>query len=90
MLNVMFDESTISRTQVLLWYKLFKIGREDVHDDAHPVRASMSTTDENIEAVTKIILDNRGNTIRKVADNVVTSFGSFQTILTDVLGMKLC
>ena len=90
MLNVTFGESTISRTQVLLWYKLFKEGREDVHDDAYPVRASSSATAENIEAVMKMILDNRGNTIRKVADNVVISFGSFQTIFTDVLGMKRC
>ena len=33
----------------------------------------------------KIICDNRPITIREVADDVRVSFGSFQTIFTDVL-----
>ena len=33
-LTVAFGESTISRTQVQLWYNRFKKGREDVNDDA--------------------------------------------------------
>ena len=32
---------------------------EDVNDDDRPGRPSMSTTDENIEAVKKMILDIR-------------------------------
>ena len=54
-----FVESTISRTQVQLRYNQFKEDREDVYDDARSSRPSTSTTDENIEAVKKIILDNR-------------------------------
>ena len=53
-LTVAFDESTTSRTQVQLWYNLFKEGREDVNKDARP-----NPTDENIEEVRKISLDNR-------------------------------
>ena len=51
-----------------------KKGREDVSDDARPGSPSTSTTDENIEAVKKIILDNRGITIREVADDIIISF----------------
>ena len=58
-------------------------GREDVNDDACPGRLSTSTTDENIEAVKKTILDNHRITIREVADDVNISFGSCQAILTD-------
>ena len=36
MLTVLFGKSTISRTQVQLWYNRFKKGREDVNDDVHP------------------------------------------------------
>ena len=36
----------------------------------------------------KMILDNRQITIREVADNVGISFGSCQSIFTNVLGMK--
>ena len=48
----------------------------------------VARTDENIETVKKMILDNRRITIREVADNVGISFGSFQRIFTDILGMK--
>ena len=65
-----------SRTQIQLWYNRFKENREDINDDARPGR--MSTTAENIEAMKKMILDNRRVTIRKVADDVGISFGSCQ------------
>ena len=71
-----------------MWYNRFKEGREDVNDDAYPGRLSTSTTDENIEKVKKMILDNRRITIRLIADDVGISFGSCQAIFTDVLGMK--
>ena len=51
--TVAFDKSTMSRTQVQLWYNRFKEGREHVNDDVRPIRPSMSTTDLNIEAVQK-------------------------------------
>ena len=37
----------------------------------------------------KMNLDNRRLTIREVADVVGISFGSYQSIFMDVLGMKL-
>ena len=77
----------MSKTQVQLWFNRFKKGREDVNDDGLPGCPRTSTTDENIEAVKKIILDNRRITIREVADDVGISFGSYQVIFTDVLGL---
>ena len=53
---------------VQLWHNRFKEGREDVNDDARAGRPSMSTTDENNEAVKKMI--------RELADDVYISFGS--------------
>ena len=88
MLTVTFGKSTMSRTQVQLWYNRFKEIREDDNDDACPSRLSTSTTDETIETVKKMILNNRRITIREVADGVGISFGSCQTIFTDVLGTK--
>ena len=46
-----FGESTMSRTQIQLWYNQFKEGRKDVNEGTRPGRPSTSTTDENIEAV---------------------------------------
>ena len=72
--------SYIRRTQVQLCYSRFKEDREDVNaiDDARLGRTS--TTNENIEAVRKMILDNCPITIREVADDVGISFGSCQAI----------
>ena len=83
MLRVAFGECIMSRTQVQFWFNWFKESQKDVNDDAHPCRLNTSTTDENIEAMKKIILDNRWIAIKKVADDVGISFG-----FMDVLGMK--
>ena len=56
---VAFGESTMKQnTSSIVWYNWFKEGRADVNDNASPGRPSTSTTDENIEAMKKIILDN--------------------------------
>ena len=59
MFTVAFGESTMSRTQVQLWYNRFKEDREDVKDNARPCRPSMLTNDENIE-----VEDNEANNFR--------------------------
>ena len=59
----MFDESTINRTQVQLWYNRFKEGREEVIDD------------KNIEAWKKTVLDKHRITLREVPDDIGISFG---------------
>ena len=84
MLTVAFCESTMSRTQVQLWYKWFKEGREYVNDNASPGHQSTSTTDESIEAVK----DNRRISVREIGGDDGISFGSCQAIFTNVLGMK--
>ena len=76
MLPVAFGQPTMNRTQVQLWYNWFKERREDVNDDACPGRPSESRNDANIEAMKKIILDDRRITTREVADDVGISFGS--------------
>ena len=78
----------MSRAQFQLWYNLFKRGREDINDDAFSSHPSTSTTDENIETVTKTLLNNHRITITEVADDVDISCGSCQVIFTDVLGIK--
>ena len=87
-LSKAFGKSTISITHVQFWYNRFKEGREDVNDNAHTDRTITSTTDENIEVVKKMILDNRRITTWESADDVDMSFGSCQVVFTDALGMK--
>ena len=57
MLAVEFGNSTMIRTQVQLWYKWFKEGREDVNDDARPGCPSTSANEKDLESGKKIILN---------------------------------
>ena len=66
---VAFGESTVSKTHVQLRYNRFKADREYVNNDARPGCPSISTTNETIEAVKKMILDYRRIT-REVAEDV--------------------
>ena len=69
-----FDESTNSRAQVQLLYNRFQEARKDIKDGAHHCgRPSTSTTNKNIEAEKKMILNCPRITIREVADNVAIS-----------------
>ena len=70
MLTVVFGESSMSRTQVQLWYNRFKEGREDDNDDASPECPNTSKIDENIEAVKIRTLDDRRITISEAAEDV--------------------
>ena len=81
MLTAAFGESTMSRTQVQLWYKWFKEGREDANEMLVLVARS--------EAVEQMILANCRIFIRVGADDVAISFGSCQAILKDVRQRRL-
>ena len=54
-----FGESTMSRIQDQLRYNRFKEDRKDINGGAPPGRPSTSTSDENIDAVQKMILDDQ-------------------------------
>ena len=88
MLRVAYGECTVSQKSVYKCYKLFTEGREEVNDDARPGRPSTSTTNENTEAVKKIVIENHRITIREVAEYVGISIGSCHAIFSDILGLK--
>ena len=88
MLTKAYGESAMSKTRVYEWYKRFQDGREDVEDDERPGRPSTSTTDENVEKVKEMVMNDRRITIREVADDVGISIGSCHEIFSNVLGMK--
>ena len=73
-MTIAFGESTTSRTQDQLKYNQFKEDREDVNLNAQPGRPSTPVADENIEAMEKMILDNRLITIREIVGDFGISF----------------
>ncbi|XP_050528011.1 protein GVQW3-like [Daktulosphaira vitifoliae] len=88
MLTVAYGESALSKKNVYKWCKLFQDGREDANDEPRSGRPSTSTTDENVKAVKKIVLENRRITIREVAEDVGISVGSCHEVFSDILGMR--
>ena len=81
-------ESAMSKTRVYEWYKRFQDGREDVEDDERPGRPGTSTTDENVEKVKEMVMNDRRITIREVADDVSISISSCYEIFSNAFGMK--
>ena len=88
MLTKAYGESAMSKTRVYEWYKRFQDGREDVEDDERSGRPSTSTTDENVEKVKEMVMNDRRITIREVDDDVGISIGSCHEIFPNVLGMR--
>ncbi|UYV77691.1 hypothetical protein LAZ67_15001959 [Cordylochernes scorpioides] len=68
--------------------KRYQEGREDVNDEERAGRPSTSTTDEKIYEVEKMILANRRNTVREVAEDINILIGSYHSIFINDLGMR--
>ncbi|UYV70423.1 hypothetical protein LAZ67_7002950 [Cordylochernes scorpioides] len=66
-----------SRRRVFEWYKLFKEGREETADKERSGRPSTSTTPEKVDI-----------TVREVAEEAGISFGSTQSIMKNILGVR--
>ncbi|UYV77019.1 hypothetical protein LAZ67_14002900, partial [Cordylochernes scorpioides] len=88
MLTVAYGEATLDRSNVYRWYKMFSKGREDVNDEERAGRPSISTTDEKINEVEKMILANRRITVREVAEDLNILIGSCHSIFINDLGMR--
>ena len=68
MLTKAYGESAMSKTRV---YE-FQDGREDVEDDERPG----TPTNENVEKVKQMVMNDRRITIREVVDDIGISIGS--------------
>ena len=88
MLTKAYGESAMSKIRVYEWYKRFQDGREEVEDGERPGRPITSTTDENVEKVKEMVMNDRRIAIREVADDVGLSNGSCPEMFSNILGMK--
>jgi hypothetical protein len=88
MLQQAFGETALSRSQTFEWYSRFKNGRTSIDDDPHTGRPSAARTNETVDHINAVIRGNRRLTIREIADELNVSFGTFQAILTQDLGMR--
>ncbi|UYV79170.1 hypothetical protein LAZ67_17001333, partial [Cordylochernes scorpioides] len=76
------------RRRVFEWYKHFKEGREETADNERSGRPSTSTMPEKVDKVLELVREDRRITIREVAEEAGISFGSTQSIMNDILGVR--
>jgi len=88
MLGNCFGNDTLKKTAVYEWHERFKNGRESVEDDERSGRPSTSKTDENINKVREMLINNRKLTIRELAEDLNIAYGSIQDIIVNGLGLR--
>ena len=86
-----YGDASPSYATVKNWAAEFKRGRVSLEDDPRSGRTSTSTSDEKVEAVEKLVLEDRRIKVAEIAQEVGISCGSVESILHDVLGFsKVC
>ncbi|UYV61900.1 hypothetical protein LAZ67_1007019 [Cordylochernes scorpioides] len=88
MLQTAYGDAVLSRRRVFEWYKRFKEGREETADNERSGRPSTSTTPEKVDKVLELVREVRRITVREVAEEAGISFGSTQSIMKDILGVR--
>lgn len=87
-LQIAYGERSLKKTQVFMWHKRFRDGREDVKDDERQGAPATKRTPGNIERVKEVIMSDRRLTVREISSDTGLSFGTVQTILTMDLNMR--
>jgi len=88
LLNQIYREDCMSRTECSEWFKRFKEGRISVGEDPRLRRPSTSINDDNVKRGSAVIRGNRRLTVREVADEVGISVGSCHEVFTGKLEMR--
>ncbi|GFY32510.1 HTH_48 domain-containing protein [Trichonephila clavipes] len=65
-----YEDSVLSRAQVLWWFKAFSEGRESIEDEPHSRRSSVSKTAENIVRVRDLVRSDRRLTVRMIGEKL--------------------
>ena len=79
MLTVAYGECTLRPNNIFEWDKLFTEGQEDLNDDVHTGRCSISISHDNVEKLKKVT-ENCRITINEIAEDIGISLGSFHAI----------
>ena len=86
LINKVYGDDCMSRTQVYTWFTRFKNGRDDLNDDPRPGRPEASNRAELVETVREIIAIDANFTVRMLSEELNFSYCTIYTILTEDLG----
>jgi hypothetical protein len=85
MMKNIYGDQCISRKRYYEWFKLFKDGRQSIHDEPRLGRPSTSYDDAHVAHVREIVCINRRLTMREIGEKCSISIGSCHDILTTKL-----
>ncbi|UYV82056.1 hypothetical protein LAZ67_21000621 [Cordylochernes scorpioides] len=88
MLQTAYGDAVMSRRRVFEWYKRFKEGREETADNERSGRPSTLTAPEKVDKALELVREDRRITFGEVAEEAGISFGSTQSIMKDILGVR--
>ncbi|XP_078671015.1 histone-lysine N-methyltransferase SETMAR-like [Branchiostoma floridae x Branchiostoma belcheri] len=83
-----FGDDCPSYSTVKKWAASFKRGKESFRDEPRSGRPKTGTSDDQVEAIHRMVVKDRRVTVRHVAKSLGISFGSVHRVLTDNLGMS--
>jgi [histone H3]-lysine36 N-dimethyltransferase SETMAR len=90
MLSSAYGESSMTKSRVHVWYNRFKNGQEQVLSQERSGRPTTSVTDDKKNKVDDLVRQNRRITVRDIEEEVGISFGSAQSILSELGYSKVC
>ena len=81
-------DDALALSTVKKWAAEFKRGRESLEDDPRSVHPASATTQEDIDCVHHMVMDDRCLTVNQIADAVAISCKQTEKILHQELGMS--
>ena len=78
----------MGKTQVFKWFSSFESGEMSIDGQPRFGRPSTARTDENVEKIREIILEDRRRTNKEVLEKSGVTWSSVQRILSEDLGMR--
>lgn len=87
-LSAAFGESCPSRSSVFGWYAEFRRGRQSLKDEARSGRPSTAVTEENVQAVQRLLHEDRRITYVSIEKSLKIGSAAVNKILHEKLGVR--
>ena len=91
LINKAYGSTAMSRAVMYWWYALFQDGREDLKDSARSGHPLTARSDENVESVHRLLIEDHLTTLKMIADRLNIGKETVRRIVTEDLGKrKIC
>jgi transposase len=89
--NVAYGGQALSCSKVFRWYRRFRNGLEDIEDDLRSGRPTDCRSDNNVENISQLLVQNSHLSLRMLADEVNIGKDTVRKIVVeDLQKQKIC